>query len=468
MVTTAAADLLQLSINYLLLSELSEKFLEGNAKRHDIGAICTSIKRYGFRDPLAIDAALNNGKGGVVEGNGRLEALLRLRQQGEGPPAYIKITESGDWAVPCIIGGNSATEAEGLAYSLDHNSLTMTGGDFTALDISGLYNPAEYLELLERLAQADSLPVTVDGDDLDLLIEMIGNEEPDLEDDEDALADNLDKAAGGEIESRVSLGQIWACGRHRIACGDSTDEGNVRSLLGDRIDEVRVVWADPPYGISIVSANESVGGSKPFGSVGGGNIVPATKYAPIIGDDTIETAIDSSSVALSLFSKAFHVWWGGNYYAQSLPNSNCWIVWDKENTGNFADAELAWTNSDTAVRIFRHMWNGLMKASEKGERRVHPTQKPIALPEWVFGKYGKSDDVIFDPFLGSAPSLIAAQQMPGNRTVYGMELSPEYCEVILRRYEKLTGETAELVGNLTSQSGAVTHSLLHIPQNRLE
>ena len=176
MVTTAAADLLQLSINYLLLSELSEKFLEGNAKRHDIGAICASIKRYGFRDPLAIDAALNNGKGGVAEGNGRLESLLWMYQQDQNPPAYIKLTESGDWAVPCIVGGNSATEAEGLAYSLDHNSLTMAGGDFTALDISGLYNPAEYLEVLERLAQADSLPVTVDGDDLDLLLEQISDE----------------------------------------------------------------------------------------------------------------------------------------------------------------------------------------------------------------------------------------------------------------------------------------------------
>ena len=176
MVTTAAADLLQLSINYLLLSELSEKFLEGNAKRHDIGAIATSIRRYGFRDPLAIDAALNNGKGGVAEGNGRLESLLWMYQQDQNPPAYIKLTESGDWAVPCIVGGNSTTEAEGLAYSLDHNSLTMAGGDFTALDISGLYNPAEYLELLERLAQADSLPVTVDGDDLDLLLEQISDE----------------------------------------------------------------------------------------------------------------------------------------------------------------------------------------------------------------------------------------------------------------------------------------------------
>ncbi len=176
MVTTVAANPPQLSIEYLLLSELSEKFLEGNAKRHDIGAIATSIRRYGFRDPLAIDATLNNGKGGIAEGNGRLESLLWMYQQDQNPPAYIKLTESGDWAVPCIVGGNSATEAEGLAYSLDHNSLTMAGGDFTALDISGLYNPAEYLELLERLAQADSLPVTVDGDDLDLLLEQISDE----------------------------------------------------------------------------------------------------------------------------------------------------------------------------------------------------------------------------------------------------------------------------------------------------
>lgn len=163
-----------LSIEYLLLSELANKFLKGNAKRHDIGAISTSIRRYGFRDPLAIDATLNGGNGGIAEGNGRLEALLWLHQQGEKPPAYIKLTESGDWAVPCIIGGDSTTEAEGLAYSLDHNSLTMSGSEFTALDISQLYNPAEYIATLEKLAQAEALPVTVDGDDLDLLMAMAG------------------------------------------------------------------------------------------------------------------------------------------------------------------------------------------------------------------------------------------------------------------------------------------------------
>lgn len=161
-----------LTIEYLLLTELSEKFLKGNAKLHDIGAISASVRRYGFRDPLAIDSALNQGRGGVAEGNGRLEALLWMYRQGEEPPTYIKLTEAGGWAIPCVVGGNSCTEDEGLAYSLDHNSLTMAGGTFTVLEISGLYDPIEYLEILERLAETESLPVTVDGDDLDLLVAM--------------------------------------------------------------------------------------------------------------------------------------------------------------------------------------------------------------------------------------------------------------------------------------------------------
>ena len=80
---------LTLKIEYLLLSELVDKFLQTNPKLHDIGAISTSIRRYGFRDPLAIDATLNGGEGGIAEGNGRLEALLWMYNEGEKPPAYI-------------------------------------------------------------------------------------------------------------------------------------------------------------------------------------------------------------------------------------------------------------------------------------------------------------------------------------------------------------------------------------------
>ena len=138
------------------------------------------------------------------------------------------------------------------------------------------------------------------------------------------------------------------------------------------------------------------------------------------------------------------MWWGGNYYAHELPPSSCWIVWDKENTGDFADAELAWSNSSTAVRIFKHRWNGMLKDSERGEKRVHPTQKPVALFTWCADRYGKPNDIVFDPFLGSGISIIGSEQL-GDRTCYGCELSEHYCDVILTRFQEFTGIEPELL-----------------------
>lgn len=87
----------------------------------------------------------------------------------------------------------------------------------------------------------------------------------------------------------------------------------------------------------------------------------------------------------------------------------------------------------------------MVKASEHGEKRVHPTQKPQALYTWVASKYGKSGDVTFDPFLGSGMSLLAAQKMEGDRVVIGAELSPIYCEIIMQRFFNLTQIEPELI-----------------------
>lgn len=245
-------------------------------------------------------------------------------------------------------------------------------------------------------------------------------------------------------EPKTKLGDIYKLGNHRLMCGDSTSIDAVDKLMnGEKVD---MVFTDPPYGIDIVRGS-SIGGSKPFGSVGGGKLCKVGKYSPIIGDSTTQTAIDSFNLCAGLGIKTL-IFWGGNYYSSALPDSSCWIVWDKENTGNFADAELAWTNQKTAVRIFKHMWNGMIKASEHGSKRVHPTQKPIALAEWTFKEYGKENESILDLFGGSGSTLIACEKT--NRKCFMSELDPKYCDVIISRWEKFSGKKAELINGQAS------------------
>lgn len=260
---------------------------------------------------------------------------------------------------------------------------------------------------------------------------------PTDKEDEEATGDLIERAESGGIECRFKEGDIIALGRHRIACGDSTDEGNVRKLLGDKFGDVGMVWADAPYGISVVGKDGSLGAA------------PKGKYSQILGDDSTEVAVKSFRLCTKSFD-CHQIFWGANHFGSAIGDASCWLVWDKQDgkTVTFADCELAWTNINQPARLFKHVWDGFRRDSERGQSRVHPTQKPISLCEWAFERYGKPDDIIFDPFLGSAPSIIAAEKMNDERTVYGLELSPEYIEVICRRWEEYTGGTAQLAGHL--------------------
>jgi hypothetical protein len=202
-----------------------------------------------------------------------------------------------------------------------------------------------------------------------------------------------------------------------------------------------------------VKKNGHIGGN-PEGKIVKSNAMPGidgkkapknNDYAQVIGDDSKDTAHSSFQLCSSLYPKALQIWWGANHYSDGLPSSSCWLVWDKVNDlTDFADAELAWCSHKGAVRIFRHKWNGMRKDSEQGIKRVHPNQKPIIMAEHFFEKYGKEGDIIFDPFLGSGISVIASEKM-GDRTVIGCELSPEYIDIIISRWEKLTGKEATLL-----------------------
>ena len=131
---------------------------------------------------------------------------------------------------------------------------------------------------------------------------------------------------------------------------------------------------------------------------------------------------------------------GGNYYTDYLPPSSCWIVWDKENGAtDFADCELAWSSYKGAVRIFRYMWNGMLQGNMKNkEKRVHPTQKPLPLIEWILNKYTKEGDLILDPFMGSCTTAVACYKM--NRHYIGFELDKEYYEIGMKRLEEVKNQ----------------------------
>jgi site-specific DNA-methyltransferase (adenine-specific) len=133
--------------------------------------------------------------------------------------------------------------------------------------------------------------------------------------------------------------------------------------------------------------------------------------------------------------------WGANHFIENIPNQNStsWIVWDKDNTGDFADAELAWTNHKTSVRKFQWRWNGMLQQDMKNkETRIHPTQKPVALYKWLLDKYAKQGDKILDTHLGSGSIAIACHD-------YGFELTA--CELDKEYYEK----AIERIKNHTNQ-----------------
>jgi len=230
-----------------------------------------------------------------------------------------------------------------------------------------------------------------------------------------------------------------------VLCGDATNPGHLALVLDG--GEPGIVYTDPPYGIN-VAASGKVGGGGPVGGLKAAKasgkpvkIVAASSYLPVAGDETTDVAVDAFRLLMASYPGARHVWWGANHYAGSaeVPDSSCWLVWDKENTENFADAELAWTNHSGAVRLLRHMWNGMLRASERG-KRVHPTQKPVALAEWAFGVIDAKRErlVVLDVFGGSGSTLLAAHQT--GRAARLIEMEPAYVDVICRRYQQYTGD----------------------------
>lgn len=124
----------------------------------------------------------------------------------------------------------------------------------------------------------------------------------------------------------------------------------------------------------------------------------------------------------------YQIIWGGNYFADMLPASRCWIYWQKDMGGDFADGELAWTNLEKAVRRKVHQWHGMLRKG--GEDRHHPTQKPLEVIQWAIQQAGDVETIL-DPWAGSGTTGHAAKNL-GKRCVM-IERDERYCEITALR-----------------------------------
>ncbi len=240
----------------------------------------------------------------------------------------------------------------------------------------------------------------------------------------------------------MKYGEIISLGRHRLMCGDATKSEDVHRLVGS--ERVDLVLTDPPYGMKRQHKDGAMGGkchprtAKLRVEV---ELERGRPYPHIIGDDTSDTARLHYPIARTLCSRL--IFWGGQYFADFLPVSGGWIFWDKRTGKNdFSDGELAWCSFGKRVRKYTQTWNGVcmggsykLNARNK-TARIHPTQKPVELHAQILSDFSREGDTILDCFGGSGTTLIACEIT--NRKCLMMELSPDYCDVIKARYDKLS------------------------------
>ncbi len=192
---------------------------------------------------------------------------------------------------------------------------------------------------------------------------------------------------------------------------------------------VDALISDPPYGIAIG-----------FGAGGGGiRSSSGKRYAKAFtGKNLVAGDAEPFDPAHLLEVAPITVLWGGNHFADKLPPSSCWLAWDKRcgtTRNDFADCELAWTSLKRPARLINHLWNGMLKDSERGDPRVHPTQKPVKVMDWSIKEARVPEGgTIVDPYLGSGSTGVAAVQ--AGYTFIGIELDPEHFATACRRIEE--------------------------------
>ena len=198
--------------------------------------------------------------------------------------------------------------------------------------------------------------------------------------------------------------------------------GDATLYLGDCLEimpglgMVDAVVTDPPYGIG-----EAKGKNKSRTK-----LALATDYGVSDWDDQ---PCSPAAIELMHSVSKHQIIFGGNYF--QLPPTSCWLIWDKQNSGDFADAEMAWTNLKKAVRLIQWRWNGMIRKGD--DIRQHPTQKPLGVMEWCLSHVPDAETIL-DPFMGSGTTGVACAKL--GRKFIGIEIDEGYFDIACKRIEQ--------------------------------
>jgi DNA modification methylase len=388
-----------------------------NARRRtdrSASLIKESIDRYGAARSIVIDEDNR-----ILAGNGTIEGAKAAGIKN------VRIIETDGQEV-IAVRRTGLTEDEKIGLALADNRTS----DLSEWD----------QEMLRRLSEEHDISPWFNDEDLNELLAVTelppeeGKTDPD--DVPEPPADPITKP-----------GDLWILGNHRLLCGDSTNIQHVERLMdGQKAD---MVFTDPPYGMFLDADYKTNNGP---GLYKGKDMSRASgvTHRNVAGDhgdftpDLINTVFASFPYCDEIFL------WGADYYAELIPDrkNGSWVVWDKvtkadgDQSGveNFhgSNFELCWSKAKHKRELARIMHKGL--ASVENDKRVHPTQKPVALAEWFFDRWGQGKTVVADIYGGSGSTLIACEKT--SRHCRMMELDPAYVDCIVKRWEDFTGNTA--------------------------
>jgi DNA modification methylase len=408
------------------LPELEAMRHRANPKRHDIPRIVASIKRYGFVIPPCVCSTSRV----LTAGHGRLEALRALRDAGEGAPRGIQVDEAtGEWLVPVrlypfrdererddyLIADNKLTEAGG--WDDDELRRYFAGRGPDLLDSVG-YSLDEYNKLMSGFRVRP--------------------------------AKDADEAPPLPKTPVSRVGELWTCGEHRLAIGDSTDAAVLARALDGA--QAQIAWTDPPYNIEVVGGHRELpaherkkrGGKVIANDALGVNFGPFMEqvsdrcWTSLVPGGALYVAMSSREWPLvddALRRRGFH--WASS------------IIWAKDsfilsNSDYHPQYEAIWYGwrgdaariRPAAARDVGDVWQIPRPRANKD----HPTQKPVDLVVRSLHHTSRHGDLVLDPFGGSGTTMIAAEQT-GRRAAL-VELDPCYADVIIQRFEEYSGKKA--------------------------